>query len=292
MKDKDQYIYIVTYKKNDMLNKNLASLWSSTKSKNFSVTILANHPDIDIEPHNMRKNVKVIINNTRMPYAWGNLSKDWNFCILDCFKNYENPLGIDWCVLAQNDVTWVEGWDKWLKNNSNYDLISQPRGDQSIALNINAVKRIGFFDERLTTLHFHEIDYFIRALLSIPNNISINDDHGAHNLSINNVGNVITNTHACGFNTDECLHNSKNWEESKDYIEKKWGIDILDMTAQYVLENSQKLKERQNEINWYPFFWEAIAYNQLHHETNTGRGGMFSKAKKIFKYLYKNKMSE
>lgn len=263
MKSKNIRIYIVTYKKNEVLNKNLESLWNSTTNTEYPVTILANHPDIHIERHNRRKNLKVIINNTRMPYAWGNLARDWNFCILDCFKNHENPLNIDWCVLAQNDVTWIKGWDEWLKNNSTYDFISQPTGDQALALNINAVRQIGFFDERFTTLHFHEIDYFIRALLNNPKTVSINDNHGAHNLSINTVGNVITNTHTFGFNPDECLHNSKNWDESRKYIENKWGVNIFSISADSILDNRKKLCERLHEINWYPFFWESVPNNQF-----------------------------
>lgn len=248
-------VYIVTYKKNDVLNENLRTLWNATKHpENIDVTILANHPDVEIYKTNKRKNLKVVINNTRMPHAWGNLAKDWNFCILDCFRNKENPDNIDWCVLAQNDVTWIDGWDEWLKNNKLFDFVSQPTGDQSISLNINAVNKVGFFDERLTTLHFHEIDYFIRCILRLGDRASINDNHEIHNLSNCPVGNIITNTTSYGIQEDETLHNSKNWEESKNFICSKWGLDILNIDRNYILEHKAELLSRDFEINWYPFW--------------------------------------
>lgn len=252
-------VYIVTYKKNEVLNENLRTLWASTKHpENIEVTILANHPDIHIEKRNRRRNLRVVINNTRMPFAWGNLSKDWNFCILDCFKSIENPDNIDWCVLAQNDVTWVKGWDKWLMNNKSFDIITQPTGDQSVSLNINAVREVGFFDERLTTLHFHEIDYFIRCILKLGNRASINDNHELHNFSNCPVGNVITNTNHYGIQKDETMHNSSNWQESHDYISAKYQYDILKMDTEFVLKHKEELIKRVHEINWYPFFYYPV----------------------------------
>ena len=64
-------VYIVTYKKNEVLNENLRTLWATTKhTENIEVTVLANHPDIKIDRKNKRKNLKVIVNNTRIPYCF------------------------------------------------------------------------------------------------------------------------------------------------------------------------------------------------------------------------------
>ena len=270
-------VYIVTYKKNETLNECLRTLWNATKHhENIEVTVLANHPDVVIDKINKRKNLKVVINNTRMPYAWGNLAKDWNFCILDCFKNFENPDNVDWCVLAQNDTTWIDGWDEWLSQNNKFDIVTQPTGDQSVSLNINAVNKVGFFDERLTTLHFHEIDYFIRCILRLGNRASINDNHEMHNLSNCPIGNVITNTTHYGIQEDETLHNSKNWQESYDFISSKWGKDILEMDTKYVLEHTDELIKRNFEVNWYPFFWYPIKQTEL--------------SKQVFDSLYINEI--
>lgn len=254
-------VYIVTYKKNDLLNKNLASLWQSIKGKSdISVTILANHPDVVINDENKRDNLRVILNATRMPHAWGYLSRDWNFCILDAFKTWENDEDVDWCVLAQNDLEWVEGWDYWLETNDKYDFVSQPFGDQAIALNIDCVKKTGFFEERLTTLHFQEIDYFIRTILYMKDRTSINDEHKKHDYTVNPVGNVLTKTAASGFDeNDQCMHNSKNWQTSFNFISKKWGVEsILNMKLVDIVENVEFFIFKDNEINWYPFFWDGF----------------------------------
>lgn len=246
-------VYIITYKKNDVLNNNLKTLWESiTNPENIEVNILSNHPDIFIEDENKRENLKIIFNTTRMTHAWGYLSRDWNFCILDCFKTWQNPNNIDWLVMAQNDVTWVKGWDEWLIKNKDFDFISQPRGDQAMALNIDAVKKVGFFDERFTTLHCQEVDYFIRATYRLRGRCSINDDHEVAKLSFNSVGNVITETSFSGFNyEDETFHNIKNMDESINFINYKY--------EEYVFKNdinnlNKHIKNR--EINWYPFFWD------------------------------------
>lgn len=61
-------VYIVTYKKNDILNLNLKSLWASiTEPSEVSVTVLANHPEIFIDQENIRPNLRVVHNTTRMP---------------------------------------------------------------------------------------------------------------------------------------------------------------------------------------------------------------------------------
>ena len=250
-------VYIVTYKKNDVLNQNLKTLWEATKYPgNIEVKIISNHPSTVVYDENKRDNLKIIQNTTRMPHAWGYLSRDWNFAILDAFKTWKNPEKTEWCVLAQNDVTWVKNWDEWLLENKKYDIVSQPRGDQSIALNIEAVRKIGFFDECLTTLHFHEIDYFIRAIAALEDRVSINDDHGLHNLSYNPVGEVITYASVSGESDDQTMHNNINWQESHDYICRKYNTDIIKINTEWVKTHKKDIHNiMSKEINWYPFFF-------------------------------------
>lgn len=246
-------IYIITYKKNEILNANLKSLWESTREpENIDVTILANHPEVQIDEENLRPNLKVVFNTTRMPHAWGYLSRDWNYCLLDCFKTFKNKENVDWCVLAQNDITWVDSWDVWLKNNKDFDFISQPRGDQSMAINIEAIKKIGFFDERFTTLHCQEIDYFTRAAKALKQRCSINDDHENVNWNFNPVGSVITNSNYSGIDCEQqALHNSLNCTDSINYWANKYSI--RDFHSKNMLELTKLTSKK--EINWYPFFW-------------------------------------
>jgi len=247
-------VYIVTYKKNDILNLNLKSLWASiTDPSEVSVTVLANHPEIFIDQENIRPNLRVVHNATRMPHAWGYLSRDWNFCILDAFKTWENPNSVDWLVLAQNDVIWVNGWDQTVRNNSQFDFISQPTGDQALVLNINAVRKIGFFDERFTTLHFQEIDYFIRSLRAIPSRVSITDTHPMHNYTHQPIGSVIVKNTFSGCAQDETLHNSSNMLAAKSMLIAKHGKHVMSNSAKNVIAK----KLLASEINWYPFFWRG-----------------------------------
>jgi len=253
-------VYIVTYKKNDVLNANLKSLWACAKEpQNIDVTVLANHPDVVIDNENNKMgggnlgNSRVVINTTRMPNAWGHLSRDWNFCLLDAFKTWENPEKTDWAVLAQNDVTWVDGWDEWVRSNRTFDFVSQPRGDQCMVLNINAVKKIGFFDERFTTLHRQELDFFIRACYALNNRCSINDDHNTVDWSYNPVGNVITKSSFSGINLDSTLHNAENMQDSISFFASKWNVK-RPVTISEVLMSMPKPPK---EINWYPFFFHG-----------------------------------
>ena len=249
-------VYIITYKRDAVLNKNLQTLWENTNNpQGIEVTVLSNYPQCTIYDENKRNNLQLIFNTTRMPHSWGYLSRDWNFCILDAFKNWENPENTDWCVLAQNDVTWVKDWDVWLEQNTKYDLITQPKGDQCMALNIEAVKKVGFFDERLTTLHFQEADYFIRAIGILNERCSINDGHNNNKSSLNHnqLDEILTYETYFGCNEDETLHNSKNLAQSCNFIKSKYSGLNPHKAPIHRLVKSKSF----GEINWYPFFWDG-----------------------------------
>jgi hypothetical protein len=278
-------LYIVTYKRNDVLNENLRSLWASIPAESLDkVTVVANHPSVEIYNENKRDNLRVIINETRMPHAWGNLAKDWNYCLLDAFRTWENPDKVDWAILAQNDVTWKEDWLKALSRFSNFELISQPRGDQAIAFTINAVRTIGFFDERFSTLHFQEIDYYLRAALLLENKASINDDHAGELSTYNPIGSILTNYAFLGVMEDENLHTMRFHSELAGLFMEKWKLD--DAMAIHCLQDMMKRKEKilsklPREINWYPFFWDKCLEmpKGLHWYVSLSRKKDFSSTK-------------
>jgi hypothetical protein len=243
-------VYIVTYKRNDVLNQNLKSLWATVSDPSgIEVVVLANHPEVAVDEENKRPNLRVVINATRPTNAWGYLSRDWNACILDAFRTWRNERGTSWCVLAQNDLTWVPKWDDWLKANARFDMVSQPAGDQAVALNIEAVKKVGFFDERFSVLHWHEFDYFTRCIKNLGARASINDGGCHHECSsYNEVGCVITNKNGSGISTDE-FHTGKMWLNLKNLLTSKWGVHPNH-------SGTQQLRDAK-EINWYPFFWDG-----------------------------------
>lgn len=253
-------LYIVTYKKHEVLNKNLASLWESEFGKHdLEVTVLSNHSEVIIDSINERHNLRVVINTVRSPLAWGCLSKDWNYSLLDGFKHSTNPDKVDWVILAQNDVIWKPGWVNYLDNDRKHDFISQPRGDQAMAFRVEGLRKVGFFDERFTTLHYQEIDYFYRAMLSLGARCSINDDHLGDKSNWNPIGcELIVNTFS-GFEENDNLHTSKSHLELKNLFLAKWRIGeaaIHDIQT-FGRSVGKDLSFMASEINWYPFFWEG-----------------------------------
>ncbi len=259
-------LYIVTYKKNDVLNQNLRTLWATVRRpERLDVTIISNHPDVVVEAENQRPNLRVLLNSTRSRNSWGYLSRDWNFAIQDAFVNWRNPHQTDWCVLAQNDVEWINGWDEWLDANDAFDFVTQPVGDQCVALNIAAVRRVGFYDERFTTLHFHEFDYFLRAMLTLGERASINDTHGGDaGASWNPVGCVLTQEAASGFDEgdDGTLHTRRSYAELRNLLFSKWNVENLDAVenkAALVRARRQAKAVHPREVNWNPFFWDEAS---------------------------------
>lgn len=66
-------------------------------------------------------------------------------------------------------------------------------------LNINTIKKVSFFDERFTSIHCQEFDYFIRYIKNLGKKCSINDDHW-NVKPFNEIGNVIIHSNHSGDN--------------------------------------------------------------------------------------------
>ena len=254
-------LYIVTFKRNEVLNENLRSLWASTPPGSLQqVTVLANHPSVAIDPENQRDNLRVVLNQPRMPFAWGNLSKDWNYALLDGFRAWNNPDNVDWVILAQNNIVWRPGWLDELAKHTRLQFISQPTGDQVLAFRIGAVRRVGFFDERFATLHFHEVDYFNRAALQLGHEASINDDHHGHSSGWNHVGCFMINPTHTGPVEKDNLHTMRFWPEMAGILIEKWrlrGPDELHSLSTLMKRREEVLAQLPREINAYPFFWDG-----------------------------------
>jgi len=265
-------VYIVTYKRNDVLNANLASLWAATDDLDgISVTVLSNDPGVLIEKEHERDQLSVVVNPTRSRFSWGNLARDWNWSMLDAFGTWRNPNDVAWCVCAQNDVTWVPGWDRWLRQNTSYDLVTQPVGDQSFAISIDGLLQVGFFDERFSTLQFHEQDWFTRARISLGDRVSIDDSHTPETVSHHPVGAVLTysvhSAHELANHVDATLHSTKHHAAAATILRRKWRFDgsashFLSTTAGHE-HTATMADDLPTEINWYPFFWDGVTVRTL-----------------------------
>ncbi len=254
-------MFIVTYKRAHSLNENLRTLWEGAEDPELlDVLVLSNHPEVTIDESNQRDNLRVIVNTTRPEGARGYLARDWNFGILDAFGDWTNARETLWCVLAQNDVIWVQGWDRALRNEDRFDLISQPTGDQAIALNIDAVRQIGFFDERFSIISCQEHDFLTRAALALRERASINDDHGASLLasSWNPIGElftVATNSYAVA--DDDAPQSNFFGGELFRLLASKWEINTKELFLDRARVLSSQIDKIQvpPEVNWYPHFW-------------------------------------
>jgi hypothetical protein len=256
-------VYIVTFRRDDVLNLNLRTLWAgASHPEALEVTVISNHPEVCIEEANLRPNLRVLINQTRHTHSWGYLARDWNFAIIDAFKTWQNPEGVDWCVLAQNDVEWLAGWDQWLVQQEQFDLISQPVGDAVVALNIEAVRKVGLFDERFCSLHFHDIDFLNRAVITLGKRGSICDGHpDSKGGDWNSVGEVLIRKSASGYvDNDPSLHTRKSWLELRNLLFSKWGFRSLEEAWDRAsLKHRFSQKTLPKEPLLYPFFWHGMA---------------------------------
>ncbi len=254
-------MFIVTYKRERSLNENLRTLWEGVENPELlDVLVLSNHPEVAIDEANLRENLRVIVNTTRPAGARGYLARDWNFGILDAFGDWTNARETLWCVLVQNDVTWVQGWDRALRDERRFDLISQPTGDQAIALNIDAVRRIGFFDECFSVISCQEHDFLTRAALTLRERASINDDHGGDLLaaSWNPIGELFTvATNSFALANDDAPNQLFFTGELFRLFASKWEINWKELFYDRARVLSSQIDKIQvpPEVNWYPHFW-------------------------------------
>lgn len=178
-------VYIVTYKRSDILNDSLDKLFKSDFSSldNTEVTIINNHSEFHLDDHFSGK-VKVLHNQTRPDWSNGNLGENWNQALLHGFVDLNNP-DSEYVVTMQNDTSVHPEWcGNILKMFENYNFIVGKIGDNLVGYTRESVKKIGMWDENFTGVQYKEADYWIRALIFNKEKSMINDV--AHGLTLNN----------------------------------------------------------------------------------------------------------
>tara|TARA_B100001123_G_scaffold74689_3_gene84237 strand:+ start:42969 stop:43907 length:939 start_codon:yes stop_codon:yes gene_type:complete len=170
-------IFIVTYKRGDVLNNTLQKLFKETDFSlipNTEVNIINNHSDFWIDDE-FRDQVNVIHNSTRPDWDVGNLARNWNEALLHGFKDLKNP-DSKVVVTMQNDIVLHPNWaTNLLKMHKKYNFITGCAGDNIISYTAEAVKKIGLWDERFCSISHKEADYYIRALIYNKEYSIIND---------------------------------------------------------------------------------------------------------------------
>lgn len=173
-------IYIVTYKRHDVLNELLENLYNSDFADlaNTEINIINNHTNFFIE-EKYRDKVNVLHNMCRPNWSSGNLGENWNQALIHGFKSLKNP-DTEILVTLQNDCVLHPNWcAHLLKMHEKYTLVSGEFGDNIVSYKAEAVRRIGLWDEQFSGGGHREADYFLRALYFNKEFSLINDTmHG------------------------------------------------------------------------------------------------------------------
>lgn len=172
---KKMKVYILTYKRNKVLNQTLKNVFNSSFKDipNTEVTIINNHSNFKLNKEFEGK-VKVLHNMVRPDWSTCDMSPNWNQALMDGFKDLNNP-DSEIVVTLQNDTILHNDWAKnLLKLHKKYNFIVGHYGDNVVSYTADAVKRIGMWDERFVVIH-KEADYFLRALIFNKDKSCIND---------------------------------------------------------------------------------------------------------------------
>ena len=174
---KNLKVYIVTYRRTDVLNQTLNRLFNDTdfsKVNNTEVNIINNHSEFYLEDEFVDK-VNVIHNNARPDWDNGNLARNWNQALIHGFKDLKNP-DAKLVVTMQNDIVLDCNWvSNLLRMHKKYNFVTGQLGDNIVSYTAEAVKKIGMWDERFCSTANKEADYWIRALIYNKNKSIIAD---------------------------------------------------------------------------------------------------------------------
>tara|TARA_R110000765_G_scaffold17897_4_gene48481 strand:- start:843 stop:1736 length:894 start_codon:yes stop_codon:yes gene_type:complete len=182
---KKMKVYIVTYKRCDILNDTLKKLFDSDFSNlpNTEVNIINNHSEFHLEPQ-FKNKVNVLHNTLRPDWSNGNLAENWNQALINGFRDLSNP-DAEYVVTMQNDTSVHPKWcTNLLKMHERFNFIVGKYGDNLVSYTPDAVKKIGLWDENFFGVQYKEADYWIRALIFNKDKTCINDT--LHGLEVNN----------------------------------------------------------------------------------------------------------
>lgn len=182
---KKMKVYVVTYKRSDILNDTLEKLFNSDFSQleNTEVNIINNHTSFHLDPK-FESKVRVLHNVLRPDWSNGNLAENWNQALLDGFRDLSNP-DAEFVVTLQNDTSVHPNWcSNLLEMHKRFNFIVGRFGDNLVSYTPEAVKKIGIWDENFFGVQYKEADYWIRALIFNKEKSCINDT--LHGIELNN----------------------------------------------------------------------------------------------------------
>ena len=251
-------VFIVTYN-SDLIYDNIRSLLSSDLvNYDYSINVIDNYCEnnylIDFCKDN---NINLFENKLRPSFSTGHLSRSWNQCIINGFKDLNNP-DCDILVLCQDDNLFLSNWCSELINYHNtYEFISMGGGDQFCSYKSEHIKKVGLWDERFCNIGYQEYDYFIRSYIYNKDKSSINDrKHRRINNSIGDKFIDFGDYLIGGMRNDKRhLDSVKYHEISKNILINKWGQESMNWNLEYL--NGISKSNIQNYI-YYPYFEKDV----------------------------------
>lgn len=216
-------IFIVTYKNDEALRKNLDAMYASDMAKHdYSICVINNHSTIgDFSGY---KNLRILNNDLRPDWSCGHLARNWNQALIIGFENLKNP-ACDYVVACQNDTVLHKDWvAKIIELHKKYSFIQRGNGDNFMSWTPEGVKRIGLWDERFCNIGFQEGDYFMRA--RIYNNAKSTIYDPGHKRILNATGDdIVVREFSQAHGNKEAHHVSKKYHaQSGNIFKMKWGI--------------------------------------------------------------------
>lgn len=250
-------VYIVTYK-SKWLETTLNSIIESDIKKvfpDYELTVIANHPDLFVKDSLLcYAGARVLYNSTRPAWSTGHLARSWNECLLDGFRDPDNP-DTDIVVTMQDDTVLNKHafgvlYDMHTVGDSNF--IQSGLGDNLCSYTIDALHVIGMWDERFNGIGCQEGDYLLRQLKYNINNSMINDyGHGRlwRPLLSSQIADK-SNHHE--LNTQNAASRALFPQNQKTF-KHKWGN--MDWEAHWDLNKLDQIpNERVPNYIYYPYF--------------------------------------
>lgn len=253
--------YIVTYRNSDILNKSLESLLPTFRKyskEKYQCFIINNHSDFNIDSK-FSEFVTVLHNSLRPDFSTGHLARNWNQAIINGFQSIETP-DCDILITSQNDCEFDGDFiPNLIEFHKTYSFIQFGAGDNFVSYTIDAIKRVGLWDERFCNIGYQEADYFLRQLIFNTNGASINDSkhNRVHSGVINNLIKHTTSGYDRG---DTFHHTSYKYHSISELIYKeKWGdTPINHAMSGWSYSNFKELRPNVSSYIYYPYFEKNI----------------------------------
>lgn len=251
-------VFIVTYNC-DLIYNNIESLLNSDLvDYDYSINVVNNYcQNKNLIEFCENKKINLFENKLRPSFSTGHLSRSWNQCIINGFKDLNNP-DCDILVLCQDDNLFLSDWCyELIEFHKKYEFISMGGGDQFHSYKPEHIKKVGLWDERFCNIGYQEYDYFIRSYIYNKERSSINDRK--HRRIYNSIGDCFIDHSDYligGMRSDQRHLDSVSYHNiSQNILLQKWGTESMNWNVEYL--NGISKSNIQNYI-YYPYFEKDV----------------------------------